>query len=358
MLAEDTIFLTGFPGFIAGRLLRRLAAGSARFVLLVQPALVERAHQELERIATLAGRSIADFAVLPGDITETNLGMSPEDFQKAQAETSVVFHLAAAYDLAVPGDLGLRVNVQGTKNVNDFVRSLKHLHHYHYVSTCYVAGKRTGRILETELQHNAGFRNHYEETKYLAELEVEALKSELPVTIHRPSVVCGDSHSGETAKYDGIYYLIHYLLKWPSVLSTFNIGNKDVALNLVPVDFVVEAMAALAREPLSIGKTVQLADPDPLTTEELFNVIAASIAGREAQFTLPAFLVNTSLMLPLAPKVTGLPHSAVPYFFLKQTYDTTQANGLLKPHGVACPPFRSYVETIIDYAARHPVLTP
>jgi thioester reductase-like protein len=70
-------------------------------------------------------------------------------------------------------------------------------------------------------------------------MEVEVLKPDLPITIHRPAVVCGDSITGETVKYDGIYYLIHYLLKWPSLLSVFNIGNIDVSLNLVPVDFVV-----------------------------------------------------------------------------------------------------------------------
>ena len=250
----------------------------------------------------------------------------------------------------------MRVNVEGTRNVNEFTRSLPHLRHYHYVSTCYVAGKRTGRILENELRHEAGFRNYYEETKYLAESEVESLKAELPVTIHRPAVVCGDSRTGETAKYDGIYYLIHYLLKWPSVLSAFNIGNSEVALNLVPVDFVVEALATLARDPLAIGKTLQLADPNPLTTRELFDSISRCIAGRESRLLLPAALVHTSLMLPLAPKITGLPHSAVPYFFLKQTYDTAESTALLKPHGIACPPFESYVQAIVDYAAQHPTL--
>lgn len=357
MPSEETIFVTGFPGFIAGRLLKRLAASGARFLLLVQPALVERAQRELQTLADSTGRSQSDFVVLPGDITQANLGLSQSDLDLARAETKIVFHLAAAYDLAVSRELGFRVNLEGTKNVNEFARSLPLLRHYHYVSTCYVAGKRTGRILETELQHEAGFRNYYEETKYLAELEVEDLKRDLPVTIHRPSVVCGDSRSGETAKYDGIYYLIRYLLKWPSALSAFNIGNSDVALNLVPVDFVVEAMAVLARDPLTIGKTLQLADPNPLTTRELFNTIAACIAGREAKLTLPAPLVQTSLMLPLAPKVTGLPHSAVPYFFLKQSYDTTEASELLTPHGIACPPFQSYVGTIVDFAARHPRLS-
>lgn len=357
MMSEETIFLTGFPGFIASRLLIRLAKSGASLLLLVQPAFVDRARLELERIVKATARPISAFRVLPGDITQPDLGLSPADLETARSESTILFHLAAIYDLAVARDIALRVNLEGTRNVNEFARSLRSLRHYHYISTCYVAGKRTGRILETELQHDAGFRNYYEETKYLAELEVESLKAELPVTIHRPAVVCGDTRTGETAKYDGIYYLINYLLKWPAVLSAFNIGNREVALNLVPVDFVVDAMASLAREPLCIGKTVQLADPEPLTTEELFNTIARVIVGREAVLTLPAPLVQTSLMLPLAPRVTHLPHYAVPYFFLKQTYDSAQARELLKPHGVSCPPFKSYVETIVDYAKRHPKLS-
>jgi nucleoside-diphosphate-sugar epimerase len=356
MLKAETIFLTGFPGFIATRLVRQLAADAGRLLLLVQPPFAERALFEVKQIAVEMGRPVSDFSLLPGDITEPGFGLTPAELERVQSETTIIFHLAAIYDLAVARELALRVNVNGTRNVNDFARRVRKLRQYHYVSTCYVAGKRTGRILETELQHTAGFRNYYEETKYLAELEVQALQSELPVTIHRPSVVCGDSRTGETAKYDGIYYLIHYLLKWPSVLSSFNIGNRDVALNLVPVDFVVDAMATLAGEPLAEGKTVQLADPAPLSTRELFDKIACAIGGRHSRITIPASLVHRSLMLPLAPKISDLPHSAVPYFFLKQNYDTTQATALLKPHGIRCPPFQSYVDTVVDFATRHPVL--
>ena len=355
MSTVETFFLTGFPGFIASRLVRRLAGEGGRFLLLVQAAFAERAQEEVKNIASQTGRSISDLALLPGDITQPGLGLSPEDLHTARSQSTVLLHLAAIYDLAVARDIAMRVNVEGTRNVNQFAGSLPHLRHYHYISTCYVAGKRKGVIYENELRHDAGFRNYYEETKYLAEMQVDGLKSQLPITIHRPAVVCGDSHTGETAKYDGIYYLIHYLLKWPSLLSLFNIGNSDVTLNLVPVDFVVEAILALARDPLSIGKTVQLADPNPLTTRELFNTIARSIEGREARITLPAPLVKTSLMLPLAPRITDLPHSAVPYFFLKQTYDTAQATKLLAPHGISCPPFESYVKNIADYAALHPI---
>jgi thioester reductase-like protein len=356
MLSGETNFLTGFPGFIATRLLRRLAAKGGRFLLLVQPTFAERAQQELIAIAQQADRPLSDFRLLSGDITEPNLGLSADHLKVALDESTIVFHLAAIYDLAITRELAYRVNVEGTRNVNDFTRRAHRLSQYHYISTCYVAGKRTGRILESELHHDAGFRNYYEETKYLAEMEVEALKTEQPVTIHRPAVVCGDSRSGETAKYDGIYYLIRYLLKWPSVLSSFNIGNSEVALNLVPVDFVVEAISTLARDPLALGKTIQLADPEPLTTRELFNSIARSIGGRQSRVTIPAALVQTSLMLPLAPRISDLPHAAVPYFFLKQTYDTSESTALLSPHGVSCPPFNSYVDKIVDFAIHHPVL--
>ena len=351
---RETLFITGFPGFIANRLLERLAGKECDFILLVQPSLRSRAVEEIERLAQLSGKT--DFRIVEGDISEPVLALSAADLDLIQQQTTRVFHLAAVYDLAVAEDLAMRVNAGGTRNVVALARTLPRLRQFHHVSTCYVAGKREGVILETELRHDAGYRNFYEESKNLAEQEVDAAKDELPVTIHRPAVVCGDSRTGETGKYDGVYYLIHYLLRWPSVLSAVNIGNHEVSLNLVPVDFVVDAMAALAFEERAIGKTLQLADPAPLTTNQLFNAIAKSIDGHRSKITAPAKWVRFFLMLPPSPRITGLPHSAVPYFFVKQLYDSTQAQQLLAPHGIHCPPFESYVDRIIDFAKAHPHL--
>ena len=353
---RETFFITGFPGFIANRLLERLARQDCDFILLVQPSLLGRAREEIARIAALSSRDVGEFQFVEGDISESRLALSAADLEMVQRQTTRMFHLAAVYDLAVPEDLAMRVNAGGTRHVVELARTLPHLRQFHHVSTCYVAGKREGVILETELRHDAGYRNYYEESKYLAELEAESAKKELPITIHRPAVVCGDSRTGETGKYDGVYYLIHYLLKWPSALSMINIGNHKVSLNLVPVDFVVDAMAALAFDERAIGKTLQLADPAPLTTNQLFNAIANSIDGHRSKLTAPARLVRFFLMLPPSPKITGLPHHAVPYFFVKQLYDTTQAQELLAPNGIHCPPFESYVDKIIDFARKNPSL--
>ena len=356
MRSDETFFITGFPGFIANRLVERLAQSTSNLILLVQPKLQTQAIEEVERIAKTTQRSASTFRLVSGDITLPGLGLNELDQQLLKAQTTRVFHLAALYDLAVARELAIAVNVEGTRNVNNFSRTLPHLKQHHHVSTCYVAGKREGRILETELAHEAGFRNYYEESKYLAELEVEALKADLPVTIHRPSVVCGDSKTGETGKYDGVYYLIFYLLRWPAGLSNVNIGNHEVCLNLVPVNYVVDAMSALAFDDLAIGETVQLADPNPLTTNQLFNSIAESIIGKRSRFTAPLTWVRFLLMLPPSPAITGLPHHAVPYFFVKQTYDTSKASRLLASHGLNCPPFISYVDRIVEFARTHPKL--
>lgn len=348
--------MTGFPGFIAGRLVERLATADARFYLLVQPAFIEAARLSIEQIAAATKTPIENFAIVEGDITKPDLGIDSEDLDIVRDETTDVFHLAAVYDLAVDEELARKVNLEGTQNVNDFVLSLPNLRRYNYISTCYVAGKRIGHILETELEHDAGFRNHYEETKYLAEAEVEKLKNEVPLTIFRPSVVVGDSRTGETAKYDGIYYLIHYLRKAPKMLRFVNVGNKDVRLNLVPVDFVVDGIAALSEDEEATGKTIALADPAPLATSELFSAIAKELSGRESVVTPPAALTEWFLMLPFAPALNGLPHAGVPYFFLSQTYDTSVANDLLAKHGIECPNFRAYVPNLLDFVEKHPKL--
>ena len=356
MSFTETIFLTGFPGFIAGRLVERLAAPETQFFLLVQSQFLEKAAQDVEKIAAQTKVPLENFALIEGDITRENLGMSTEDSEIVLAETTDVFHLAAVYDLAVEKELAYRVNVEGTRQVNELVKKMPQLRRYNYVSTCYVAGRRTGEILETELEHDAGFRNFYEETKYLAEMEVEKLKDELPVTIFRPSVVVGDSRTGETAKYDGIYYVILYLRKLPALLRLVNVGNKLVRLNLVPVDFVVEGLATLSKDEAAKGKTIALADPNPLSTEEICNAIAEAMTGKKSVFTPPAKFIEWSLNLPFSPPATGLPHHGVPYFFLDQSYDTSVSEKLLEAHNITCPSFQDYAKNLVKFVEQHPKL--
>lgn len=354
MGSQRTILVTGFPGFIAGRLVSKLAEPGVRLVLLAEPRFGARARSEAERIAQAKDLSAGDLEIVEGDITRGGLGLPPDALARLRAEVTDVFHLAAVYDLAVPRDIAFEVNVDGTRNVNELVLSLESLSRYNYVSTCYVAGKREGRILENELVHTSGFRNFYEETKYLAEVSVDELKSRLPVTVFRPSVVVGDSVTGATVKYDGIYHLIAYLMMSPRLLRFVNVGNSAVSLNLVPVDFVVDSIASLSRSVASEGRTVALADPSPLTTAQLFDVIAEALTGSRSVVTPPSRLVEMFLKSPFSPPLTGLPHAGVPYFFVPQTYDTSVGQTLLAAEGIECPRFADYVRALIGFMKSNP----
>jgi len=353
---NETIFMTGFPGFIAGRLVERLAKPETQIFLLVQKNFIDKALKDVAVIAKKTNTPLDNFALVEGDITLKNLGINEADLEIVRRQTTDVYHLAAIYDLEVAKDLAQKVNVEGTRNVNKLVQSLPNLRRYNYISTCYVAGKREGIIYENELEHKEEFRNFYEETKYLAELEVEKLKDELPVTIFRPSVVCGDSKTGETAKYDGIYYVIRFLLKFPEIFRLVNVGNNDVRLNLVPVDFVVDSMIALANDEKAVGKTIALADPNPLTTKNLCDAIAEAVTNKKSVITPPPKLVETFLSSPISPPLTGLPHSGVPYFFVPQTYDTGISKNLLAAHNISCPKFPDYVKNLVKFVEENPKL--
>jgi thioester reductase-like protein len=353
---NETIFITGFPGFIAGKLVKRLANPWTEFFLLVQPDFVEKAMLEIEKISAETNTPLENFCILKGDITEDALGMSQEDLQFAQEKTTSIFHLAAIYDLSVKKEIAFKVNVEGTKNVNSFAKTITSLKRYNYISTCYIAGNRTGKVLETELEHDKGFKNYYEETKYLAEVEVEKLKSELPITIIRPAVVVGDSKTGETAKYDGVYYVINYLKKFPSLFRLINVGNTKVTVNLVPVDFVVEGLYHLSKDQRAIGKTVALADPNALSTADACDAIAESLCGKRSIVKMPKKMMERILLLPFSPLISGLPHSGVPYFHHPQDFDTKIGENLLKLYGISCPTFPSYVKNLIEFVKKNPKL--
>ena len=176
----SNVLFTGFPGFLGSELLPRVLGRSPqqRAVCLIQSKFIGQARSRLENIEKayppLRGR--IDLAV--GNITEPDLGLA--DASRIKNETSEIFHLAAVYDLSVPRELAMQVNVNGTRNVLDFAEGASRLRRLHYVSTCYVSGRFVGQFSEDDLDKGQAFNNHYEETKYLAEVEVSSAAARRP----------------------------------------------------------------------------------------------------------------------------------------------------------------------------------
>src|SRR3954451_13506022 len=260
-----TYLLTGFPGFLAGRLVPRLLADDdeARIVALVEPRMVPRARE-------LAPDGVD---VQPGDITDPALGLDARTYDRLAGEVVRVFHLAAVYDLAVGAELAERVNVAGTQHVVDFCRRARQLERHHYISTAYVAGQRSGLVLEADLAAGQVFKNFYESTKFAAEVIVRASMDDVPTTIYRPAIVVGDSKTGETQKFDGPYYLLRTIARvLPGPIPQF--GRSEAPFNVVPIDFIVEALQAASRDPEAVGQTLHLVDPEPVTAADLARILS------------------------------------------------------------------------------------
>lgn len=348
-MADETILFTGFPGFIGGRLIPKLLAANpaARVVALVEPRMAERARTQA---ASLDPERIV---VEPGDITDRKLGLSPARYAELAASTTQVHHLAAVYDLAVPLAIAERVNVLGTQHVLAFCRAAPNLERHHYVSTCYVAGKRSGRVFESELAAGQDFKNHYESTKFGAEVLVRASMGEVPTTIYRPAIVVGDSATGVTAKFDGPYYLLRTLQRLGGQPIP-QMGRGDATFNVVPIDFVVDAIAAGAADPEAVGETLHLCDPAPVTSAELNRTFARLYAEREPSYHVPPGIVDRSLRFAAVRKALGgTPRESIVYLNHPVEFDTTRADVVFGRAGLRCPRFTDYAPVLVDFFKAH-----
>lgn len=342
--------LTGFPGFIGTRLTRKLLADDAdlKMVALVEPRMADRAR---EVAAEFGGR----VEVIEGDITDPKLGLSDVQYDQLTETVGRVYHLAAVYDLAVPEAIARKVNVDGTQHVLDFCRAAKDLERHHYVSTCYVAGKRTGRVLESELDVGQEFKNHYESTKFAAEVLVRDSMDEIPTTVYRPGIVVGDSQTGDTQKFDGPYFILWFIHRMHQFgLTVGSMGTEDATFNAVPVDFIVDAMAACTQDPETIGETLALADPNPLTTRQFVRLLSRTYVHREPKGpAIPDFVIKPFLAVrPVRNFYGGTPFESLVFLHHPVQYDTSRATKHLERNGLRCPGFHEYVPTIVDYFDR------
>ena len=342
------IFLTGVPGFLGTRLLRRLAEKhpGARFALLVQPKFRAAAERVVGERG-LDGRT----ELVEGDITAPGLGLGREEREHLTSAVERAYHLAAVYDLTIPEAVGRRVNVDGTRHVLDFLECCARLDIFAYVSTAYVSGKRTGEICEGELRHRAGFKNHYEKTKYEAEVCVQERRARLPTVIYRPAIVVGDSQTGATDKFDGPYVLLNALRRLPPYTLMTRVGAGDKPVNIVPVDFVTEAMVALT-ESWRAGAVFHLTDPDPLTTSEMLSLFLR-LLGKQAVFVpVPQMLARVAVQTPLG-LLLGLTPQLVDYFDFPAYYDNRRAAEALAEESVRCPRLPEYAPQMVEYLRRH-----
>lgn len=345
------VFMTGFPGFIATSLIKKLHQNYSEFEFfcLVQPKFKQMAVEHQTEIETEIPNLKGRIRIFLGDITETDCALSPEDLKLVTETVQDVWHLAAIYDLAIPRDPAYKVNVVGTRNVLNLISKIKTFRQHFYISTAYVSGNRKGTIYEEELDAGQSFRNYYEETKYLAEIEVRRTVRQYKTTIFRPAITVGNSETGLTQKFDGPYYPLRTIDRLPTYFAMVQVGSGKNTINLVPVDFLVSAMAFLATKVQGEGKIYHLTDPNPLTQKEILNLFIEKLGKKFILIPLPEFLVNAVMKIPYLSGLLGLPAQTIAYFDHPHRYDCSNTLADLKGSGIAVPRFKDYAENLINF---------
>jgi len=346
-MGDRVHLVTGYPGFLGKRLVRRLLTDPRerprRLLLLVQPR-----HAAAAR-ADLAGLPAPEAEVVEGDVTHMHLGLSGAEWRELAGQLTDVWHLAAKTMLGTGVAEMRKVNVEGTRHVLELCRSARRLERLSHFSTAFVSGQRVGVILEDELAVGQRFHNAYEESKFQAELLVRRAQSELPATVLRPSIVVGDSRTGEIDRFDGPYALAILLVASPLAVPLPLPGDAVAPLNVVPVDFVVDAAVAISRHPAGAGRTVHLVDPAPMSARRVYELIAARAGKKLPPVSVPHRAFQALLQLPLLERLSLTHRPAIEYVNHLAIYNCRNLLDLLDGSGIRCPPITSYLDRLIEF---------
>lgn len=347
-MADRLVLVTGFPtSFLATRIVRELLdhEPETRVVCVVPDAFKERAQKTS---AKFSPEKRARLTLLEGDVAAMDLGLSGREFLDLAHSIDVIHHAAAASYLGADRDAAQRINVDGTREVLELAQAATRLSRLVHWSTTLVSGTQRGVFREGDVDRGE-FRNPIEETRARAERLVRRAVSEVPTTILRPSIIVGDSETGEIDRFEGPYLLVLLMLNAPVDLRVPIPGPGDVPLHLVPVDYVVRAGLQIANDTRSIGKTFHLVDPKPGSARAVFERIA-KMAGRPSPLgAVPANVATVLLRTPGLERFAQAPRAFLEQLATDIRYDDGEARHLLEGTAIRCAPYGDVVDAMVRW---------
>jgi NAD(P)-dependent dehydrogenase (short-subunit alcohol dehydrogenase family) len=358
-------FVTGATGFIGKRLVRKLLQRKGAVVHF----LIRRESEgKVAALREYWGVGPARAVPVFGDLTAKKLGVSADDVKALKGQIDHFFHLAAVYDLGADEDSQVAVNIDGTRHTLELAKAIG-AGHFHHVSSIAAAGLYEGVFREDMFEEAENIDHPYFMTKHESEKLVRA-ENKLAWTVYRPAMVVGDSQSGEMDKIDGPYYFFKLIQRMRQILPPWmpSIGLEGGRINIVPVDFVVNALDHIAHGERKGGECFHLVDPVGYRVGDVLDIFSkAAHAPKMNLFVNAALLgfipksVKKGLMA-LAPvrrvrdavmKDLGLPEDMLTFVNYPTRFDCRGTLAALKGSGVECPNLKDYAWRLWDYWERH-----
>ncbi|MBZ4210084.1 MAG: SDR family oxidoreductase, partial [Rhodoferax sp.] len=358
-------FVTGATGFIGKRLVKKLLERKGAVVyFLIRKESQDKVASLRQYWSTSAARAVPVF----GDLTTKKLGVSADDLKKLKGQIDHFYHLAAVYDLGADEASQIAVNVEGTRNTVELAKLIG-AGHFHHVSSIAAAGLYEGVFREDMFDEAENYEHPYFMTKHESE-KIVRLECKVPWSVYRPAMVVGDSVTGEMDKIDGPYYFFKLIQRMRQLLPPWlpSIGLEGGRINIVPVDFVVDALDAISHKAGIDKKCYHLVDPVGYRVGDVLDIFSRAAHAPKMNLFVNAALLGfiprsvTKGLMALAPvrrvrnaimTDLGLPQDMLTFVNYPTRFDCRDALAALKGSGVTCPNLKDYAWRLWDYWERH-----
>lgn len=359
-------FVTGATGFIGKRLVKRLLEQKRKGTIYF--LVREESQGKVPELLKYWGAKKGQCVPVVGDLAKPKLGLAAADVKMLSKNVAHFFHLAAIYDLAADAESQLIANVKGTEHAVELANAIG-AGCFQHISSIAAAGLYEGIFREDMFEEAENLEHPYFRTKHDSEGIVRK-KCKGAWRVYRPGFVVGDSKTGEMDKVDGPYYMFKLIQKMRRLLPSWvpTVGIEGGRFNIVPVDFVVNAMDYLAHKDGLDGKAFHLVDPKPHRIGDVLNILARAAHAPKMEMRINAAMfgfvpgaVKKGLM-SLTPvrrirnallKDLGLPEEVFGYINWPTRYDCRDAQAALEGSGITCPNLEDYAWVIWDYWERH-----
>jgi len=358
-------FVTGATGFIGKRLVKKLLERKGSVVhFLIRKESEGKVAALREYWGVPASRAVPVF----GDLTSKKLGVAAETVKLLKGQIDHFYHLAAVYDLGADEASQIAVNIEGTRNTVELAKAID-AGHFHHVSSIAAAGLYEGVFREDMFEEAENYDHPYFMTKHESE-KIVRKECKVPWSVYRPAMVVGDSTTGEMDKIDGPYYFFKLIQRMRQLLPPWmpSVGLEGGRINIVPVDFVVNALDAISHQKSITKKCFHLVDPEGYRVGDVLDIFSKAAHAPKMNLFVNAALLGfiprsvTKGLMALAPvrrvrnaimKDLGLPEDMLTFVNYPTRFDCRDAQLALKGTGVACPNLRDYAWRLWDYWERH-----
>jgi NAD(P)-dependent dehydrogenase (short-subunit alcohol dehydrogenase family) len=362
-----TYFVTGATGFIGRHLVEELLKRDGDIHVLVREGSTDKLDALIEKWDP-RGNCRDRIKPVLGDLGKPKLGLDDAARDALRGKVDHFFHLAAIYDMTADEEKNASLNVGGTQNAVDLANDLE-AGIFHHTSSIAAAGLHKGLFTEDMFDEGQPLKHPYHRTKFESEkIAREQVKGAWRV--YRPAVVIGNSKTGEMDKIDGPYYFFKAIQKLRNALPQWFplVGLEFGDTNVVPVDWVAQAMDHIAHQDGLDGQAFHLVNPKPQKAGDVMNTFAraghapimAMRVDRNLTQMLPKGALHYLLKIPTLRDIRrqtladfGIPEDVIPYIGLTAVFDTRDTQRALAGSGVEIPPLDSYAEKIWDYWERN-----